>query len=319
MNRFLKAFGLIAFIAFFASCKKDDDNIVPPRDFAVQYASEKDSIEKYLKNHYISDVDANFNVFFDSITEPGQVSIWDQTTYPLQHKLVKSTNENNTVEYTVYYLNLRQGVGNAPTRADRILIAYRGWRLDDVQFDYSPFPQSPMSLYTDVYVEGWKNILPLFNAGSYTDSPDNPDPANFDDYGVGVMFIPSGLAYYNTGSGLIGAYDPIVFSFKLYAVTYDDTDGDGILNKDELEYDAAGNPIAADIFYVDTDNDDIPNFLDDDDDGDGFSTRLETRIPVPVDSEDTTPQYYDVNDPALTTVNGLKVYLDPEVHSVSLP
>lgn len=317
MNRFLKAFGLIALITFFASCKKDDDNVAPPRDFGVQYASEKDSIEKYLKNHYISSIDADFNIEFDSITnESTQVSIWDQTTYPLQSKIVKSTNSKNTVEYKVYYLNLRQGAGDKPTRADNILISYRGWMLNDTQFDYQPFPTAQMSLYSDVYVEGWKNIIPLFNAGTYTEIPDNPEPADFADYGAGVMFLPSGLAYYNTGSGSIGAYRPIIFSFKLYAVTYTDIDGDGILNKDEIEFNADGTRIEADIQYVDTDGDEIPNFLDGDDDGDGFSTRLETRKPS---ADPNAPaEYYDVNDPILTTSNGLKIYLDSQVHSIPL-
>jgi len=305
MNRFLKAFGLIALITFFASCKKDDDNVAPPRDFGVQYNSEKDSIEKYLKNHYISSVDAEFNVELDSITDPGtQVSIWDQTTYPLQHKIVRSTNTNNTVDYTVYYLNIRQGSGDKPTRADNILISYKGWKLNDAQFDYQPYPSSQFSLYSDVYVEGWKNILPLFNAGSYINIPDNPEPADFTDFGVGVMFIPSGLAYFNTGSGNIGAYQSIIFSFRLYAVTYTDIDGDGILNKDE--FDPIGNPTATDIQNVDTDGDDIPNYLDTDDDGDGYSTKLETKIP------NTSPaQYYTFDNIPTCTSGGKKKHLDP--------
>lgn len=307
MNRFLKAFGLIALITFFASCKKDDDNVAPPRDYGVQYASEKDSIEKYLKNHYIANVDADFNIQLDSITSPSQVSIWDQTTYPLQHKQVISANTKNTVEYTVYYLNLRQGLGDRPSRADNILISYRGNLLNDNQFDYQPFPSSQFSLYSDVYVEGWKEIIPLFNAGIYTEeSGSNPDPANYHDYGAGVMFIPSGLAYYNTGSGLIGAYQPLVFSFKLYAVTYTDIDADGILNKDELDYDDAGNPIPADIDDVDTDGDDIPNYLDGDDDGDGFSTKLESRIP------NTDPaQYYTIDQIPVCPGGTKKKHLDP--------
>lgn len=315
MNRFLKAFGLIALITFFASCKKDDDNVAPPRDFGVQYASEKDSIEKYLKNHYISNADID-NIRFDSIKNPAtQISIWDQTTYPLQSKIVKSTNAKNTVEYKVYYLNFRQGSGDRPTRADNILISYRGWLLNDTQFDYQPFPTTQMSLYSDVYVEGWKNIIPLFNAGTYTDIPDNPNPADFNDYGVGVMFIPSGLAYYNTGSGAIGAYRPIVFSFRLYAVTYTDLDGDGILNKDEVEFNDDGTRKEMDIQYVDTDGDEIPNYLDADDDGDGFSTRLESRIP----SNDATlpAQYYTIDQIPIcpvTTDNPTpkKKHLDPK-------
>jgi hypothetical protein len=46
--------------------------------------------------------------------------------------------------------------------------------------------------------------------------------------GAGVMFIPSGLAYYSTGSGSIPTYVPLIFKFKLFAISRLDQDGDGI-------------------------------------------------------------------------------------------
>jgi FKBP-type peptidyl-prolyl cis-trans isomerase FkpA len=267
MNRFLKAFCLIALITFFASCKKDDDDVkvVPPRPYGEQYARENDSIEKYLKNHYI-EVDAEYNTQIIALPSDGsKTSIWEQKTYELKSKMVNS----NEVDYKVYYLVLNQGGGEAPTRGDNVLIAFRGTTLKNVQFDYSPFPQTAASL-TGV-IEGWQEIVPMFNTGTYVDIPDNPDPAQFEDYGAGVMFIPSGLAYYNSPTtNLISAYDPLVFSFKLYALEYTDLDGDGILNKDET---VAGT----DIKNYDTDADGTPNYLDVDDDGDGFPTRYEIR------------------------------------------
>lgn len=279
MKRFLKAFALIALIAFVASCKKDDDNnYVPPRDYGVQYASEKDSIEKYLKNHYIVSVDESFTIQIDSITNPStQTSIWDQDEYELKSFTYKSINTSNYPEYTLYYLVLNQGSGDRPTRADDVLISYRANLLNDTQVDYNPYPQTTMSLYNDVAVEGWKAILPRFNAGTYVDVPGSPDPAHFENYGAGVMFIPSGLAYYNGGSGLVGSYQPLVFSFKLYSVTYTDADGDGIQNRYERG-DVATTPMNESLFDLkdlDTDGDGIPDFEDTDDDGDGYLTRTE--------------------------------------------
>ena len=49
--------------------------------------------------------------------------------------------------------------------------------------------------------------------------------------GAGVMFLPSGLAYFNGASGSIPSYSPLIFSFKLYAIKRADQDGDGILSR----------------------------------------------------------------------------------------
>ena len=68
------------------SCKKEDDDfsIVPPRDRVEQYTTDSGLIEEYLKNNYMV-VDANMDVTVNKITDPAtQVSIWDQTQYPLQ-------------------------------------------------------------------------------------------------------------------------------------------------------------------------------------------------------------------------------------------
>ncbi|MFP9114799.1 FKBP-type peptidyl-prolyl cis-trans isomerase [Flavobacterium sp. RHBU_3] len=280
MKRFLLAIALVTVIGFTASCHKDDNNVTPPRDYTEQYASEKDSIEKYLKNHYIKSVDAEFNIVLDSIDNPAsQVSIWDQQQYPLQYvdftpsALAGNSESKNIVTYRIYYLSLNEGAGDKPTRADDVLVSYRGHLLDDTMFDYDPFPQAPLNLYEDVYVAGWREILPLFGAGTYVDEPGSIDPAHFENYGAGVMFIPSGLAYYNSSSGLVGSYDSLIFSFKLYAVGYTDADSDGIENR--YEY---GMSPGTDIGYVDTDGDGYPDYIDADDDGDGSSTKSELYI-----------------------------------------
>jgi FKBP-type peptidyl-prolyl cis-trans isomerase FkpA len=311
MSQFLKAVGLIAFITFFASCKKDDDvTTVPIRDYAVQYATEKADIEAYLRTHYMTVDPVTFDVTFDTIGTAGShTSVWDQTEYPLRNKAVTL----NSVQYTIYYLSFREGTGNRPTRGDNVLVQYNGTLLDNSQFEFMPFPQVSSSLYSTI--EGWQEIIPLFRAGVYNDIPDNPDPAEFQDYGAGVMFLPSDFAYYNTATGDIPSYSPLVFSFKLYATQYTDIDGDGILNKDEIG-------TATDILYNDTDGDGIPDYLDTDDDGDGYSTRRELEIynfanplaPVPF----VPARYYEFDADELLpcSASGLKPYLDPTCHPI---
>ncbi|MFL9845716.1 FKBP-type peptidyl-prolyl cis-trans isomerase [Flavobacterium rhizosphaerae] len=300
MNRLLKVLTLV-FIALFVSCKKDDDsNTVPPRDYGEQYAADMDSIENYLKNNYIVSVDEDYNIEFAEITDPiTQVSIWDQTDYPLMSKQAKSYNENNTVTYTLYYLLLNEGGGNAPTRGDNILVSYRGTLLNGTQFDYQPYPQGTFSLAETI--EAWQELMPLFKSGDYIDIPDNPNPAEFENYGAGVMFVPSGMGYYNNPrSVLIPNYSPLVFTFKLYAVDYTDLDSDGILNKDETEP-------GIDIYYYDTDEDGIPNYLDTDDDGDGYTTFYEITITG-------TDEQYPFDEIPTCEGGTLKKHLDPNCH-----
>lgn len=297
MKRFLQASALLAVTVIFTGCKKDDNtDIAPPRDPALQYATEKVAIEDYLNTHYI-EVDADFNVTFgetNSTTHP--ISIMDQTQYPIQYKMVT----HNNVEYKVYYIMFRQGVDNQPTRADNVLTAYKGMLMttEAKVFDESPFPQN-FSLLSST-IEGWQQIIPLFKAGTIASG--NPqDPATFQDYGAGVMFLPSALGYYNYGQTGIPAYSSLIFSFKLYRAQYLDTDRDGILNKDEKgEFD--------DIKDNDTDGDGRPDYLDVDDDGDGIYTSDE------IGYNGTTPVDFNSIPDCSGGTSSTKKHLDPSCH-----
>ncbi|MFP9098087.1 FKBP-type peptidyl-prolyl cis-trans isomerase [Flavobacterium sp. RHBU_24] len=319
MNRSLKALGLIALITLFASCKKDDGaDVTPPRDYTVQYAAEKVQIEEYMQTHYMT-VDANFNVTFDTLVAgSGHVSIWDQTDYPKISKNVYSVAEANVPLYTLYYIVLQQGVGIAPTRADNVKVAYRGQLFDGTQFDYNPLGETPLNLSGTI--EGWQEIIPMFRPGVYVDEPGSPNPPSYQNYGAGVMFVPSGLAYYNSGSGNVGAYEPLIFSFKLHAAEYLDADSDGILNINERESEFS------DPFYYNTDKDkgDVtldhtvaykdgyaPNYLDPDDDDDGFSTQLELIDP---DTDEEYPSFEAIRTNICSDTGTIKVHLDPTCH-----
>lgn len=315
MNRFLKVFGLLSIILFFASCKNDDDvKVVPPKDYAVQYASEKDSIEKYLKNHYITVDPVTMDATFGKLPADGKVSIWDQTEYPLKNKKVLVKNEKDAsknVEYTLYYISFREGVNKRPTRADNVMVALRGLLLDGTQFEYQPYPDETNSL-TAYVVKGFPELLPFFKSGNFIDVPG--DPVDFTDFGAGVMFVPSGLSYYNRPpSNLVPAYATMIFTFKLYNVVYTDIDGDGILNKDETID-------GVDIQDYDTDGDGTPNYLDTDDDGDGYLTRTEITMPnTGVGSNPPVPAvlYKFEEIPGCSgEVGGVPLHLDKTCHKV---
>jgi len=302
MNRFLKVVSSLALVLFFAACKNDDSaSIAPPRPYGLQYATEKTAIEEYLQTHYIASVDADYNVDIQEIdpeAEVPQVSIWDQTEYPLQNKTVTS----NGVDYTLYYLVLREGVNETPTVYDQVRVAYRGTLLDGTQFDYDPFPQTNLSLLNTI--EGRREILPLFKSGTYIDEPGNPDPASYDGYGAGVMFVPSGLAYYNAVLPDAPAYSTMVFSFKLYDVDWVDHDQDGIYTRFETVE-------GTDPADYDTDGDGTPNYLDVDDDNDTYLTKAEIRIPG-----SNPVAYYPFEEITDCSggLTGTKRHLDPACH-----
>lgn len=305
MNRILKAFSLLSLIVLTAACKSDDDTIVPPRDYGVQYTAEKVLIEEYLKSHYFTlDPVTLEATFFDLPTDGSKQSIWDQQEFPL--KSIPVT--RNDVDYTVYYLSFRDGEGKQPTMADAVTITYKGTSFEGKQFDYQPITSSPLAL--PGLITGWWTIIPQFKGGTYVDVPG--EPASFTNFGAGAMFLPSGLAYFNSApNNLISAYSPLIFSFQLMDVTYTDIDGDGILNRYEGKEGtnpATGLPYT--LEEVDTDGDEIPDYLDTDDDDDGRLTRDEIRIPG------TTNQYYPFDEIPVCSETGLKVHLDKNLQCV---
>ncbi|MFW0738981.1 FKBP-type peptidyl-prolyl cis-trans isomerase [Flavobacterium sp. T12S277] len=310
MNKFKYYFILLlAGISFVSCSKKDDDEVVtvPLRDYATQYKADNDSIVKFLKTNYMTVVNSpgapeDQDVVIKKIVAgDGNVSIWDQKTYALKTRPVYS----NDITYNVYYLVLREGTGSAPTNTDRIVCSYTGTLLSNKVFDTSNNFQKDFNLFPyapeKTVIEGWSEIFPKFKTG--TSSTDGNGVITYSGFGAGVMFLPSGLAYYERVSDAIPAYTPIVFSVKLYDLQRMDNEssispatgdrtivGDGVpdyledINGDGYLYDyninktKYPNPPAG--LVDDTDGDGISDFLDFDDDGDGFTTRFEITKPA---------------------------------------
>lgn len=247
------------------SCKKDDGpEATPIRDYAEQYATDKTAIDNFLRTHSMT-VDANYNVTFADVTENAPNCIKLQTQYPLQERTV----DEDGITYKFPYIVFNEGSQRRPTAVDSVLVSYRGVTLDNVQFDKA---DSPLWFKLgENTISGWGHIFPAFKTGTYTDMVSE---TLFSNYGAGVFFLPSGLAYYNYGSASIGAYQPIIFTVKLYELRYRDHDADGILSKNEIPASSS-----SDIFYspssYDSDGDGVPNMYDIDDDGDKIQTKFE--------------------------------------------
>jgi hypothetical protein len=94
----------------------------------------------------------------------------------------------------------------------------------NIAFEEIKYPQQILSLFSTI--SGWERNIPLFKTGD-TPIANADGTVTYNNFGAGVMFIPSGLAYYSTGSG-IPTYVPLIFKFKLFAISRLDQDGDGI-------------------------------------------------------------------------------------------
>lgn len=307
MNKFKFYFiVLIAIVSLFSCSKKDSETYVPPREYAVQYPTDLADIEDYLKTNYFTVVNHPGFVDDQDVTiskiDNGQASIMsylNASTYP---KLLVRMVPLHGIEYKLYYLMLRPGVGISPRNVDDVLASYRGAYLSRSAATATPpseltatffqeikYPQSFMSLYNEV-ITGWSEIFPLFKTGTSIINADGTVTHN--DFGAGVMFIPSGLGYYEAGKGSIPSYAPLVFSFKLYSIERLDQDNDGVfsyqedLDNDGYVYDYRNTilyptkPADAIRYADDTDKDGIPDFLDVDDDGDNYTTKLEITKPT---------------------------------------
>ncbi|MEK6495384.1 EF-hand domain-containing protein [Myroides odoratimimus] len=138
-----------------------------------------------------------------------------------------------------------------------------------------------------------------------------------------IAFIPSGVGYFNAGYGSkLKAYQPHIIDMTLIAKKERDHDGDGILSKyeakqvieksSELGRALTDDEIRAlkltikDYFDFDTDEDGVPNFLDDDDDGDGILTKTELQYK----DKNNKKAYYQYYDPILKTCSNVFRYLD---------
>ncbi len=269
----IKNYALVLFVLIlgFYSCGGDDDElvIIPPNDRAEQYLVDIDSIEEFLSTHFYNyeefQVDPNsstFEIEFDTIAGENldKTPLIDQVEY----KLVYDAEE---VEYKLYYLKVREGLGENPTFGDSTRVTYEGRMINDENLFDSKVTAEWLQLPN--MLQGFRETIVEFSGA--TGFIENIDGTiTFTDFGIGAMFIPSGIGYFNSPREGISAYAPLIFTFHLLVVNDDtDTDGDGVLNI----YEDRDNDRS--LYSDDTDEDFIPDFLDPDDDGDGTLTKYE--------------------------------------------
>lgn len=300
-----KKFALMSLLALaltLVNCRRDDDlGATKARDYNEQYLKDIADIEQFLKTNSYTVINNpgqqdDQDVTFHPVEEGSPDAIWNSPL--LTHRMVKTyRDQDEEIEYKMYFLKLRTGGGASgtkpsPTNTDAILASYTGkylFHLSSVvngtpvdslkyyEFESNPFPQANLNLQETI--KGWGEIFPQFKGGDATQI--EGQPTTYSDFGAGVMFIPSALGYYNQALGSIPAYSPLIFTFKLYNVTRLDTDNDGIpnyledLDGDGYMYIILNDEGTGEIRPDDKDGDGAPNYLDQDDDGDFVLTEVE--------------------------------------------
>jgi len=268
---------------FIMSCGNDDDNgnnTVPDRDRAEVYAEDIVEIETYLQTHFYNYEDFDFGnpyslandsfeIVFDTIegVNSGKTPLIDQVTS-------KQVTDSEGQEYTLYYLNIREGQGNEVHFIDKAYVSYKGSKTDGDVFDSAVTPIS-FNLTTVAtlsgVVQGFRDSLIEFKTSdSFTDNGDGT--LTYHNHGIGATFIPSGLGYFSTSLTEIPSYTPIIFRFNVIDNTIMDHDADGIPSfMEDLNSDG-------DTFDNDSDEDSGADFIDNDDDNDDTLTKDEVEV-----------------------------------------
>ena len=287
-----KLFFLFTVLLFLIQCDKDDDSTpsYTIRDYSEQVILDHELLEIYLKTHTYNYEDFNnesdVKIKLDTITEnSSRLSLFDQANI----KTVDVTDTDGEVtSHNLYYIIAREGSNINPSVADSVYVAYNGILTDGSSFDSRRFP-----IWVDLAntIEGFREGVSELRTGKYIENSNGT--IQYNSFGVGLFFMPSGIGYFENVSGGVPEYSPLIFAVKLMTHADTDHDNDGILSIFE-DIDGDNRP-----FGDDTDGDNLWNMYDVDDDGDGVLTVNE------IDKN---------NDSVIDDTNndGIPDYLDPD-------
>tara|TARA_B110000196_G_scaffold318906_1_gene335417 strand:- start:5733 stop:6632 length:900 start_codon:yes stop_codon:yes gene_type:complete len=251
------------------SCSKDSSSIeeIPANDIGPQYVLENDSIVEFLQTHFYNykdfeNLSSNNTVelLIDTISgdNSDKISLFDQvSTLSID---IEDDNQE-MISHNMYYIINREGNGDSPTVADSVFVAYKGMTLGNTTFDNR---KNPTWLDNTTVVRGFKEFTALLKRGDI--STNNDGTYLLSNYGIGMAIMPSALGYYNNSTISIPAYSPLIFQINLTTYNSTDHDHDGI---NSIYEDLNGDHIFSND---DTDEDNLPNYRDADDDGDGVLT-----------------------------------------------
>ena len=106
-----------------------------------------------------------------------------------------------TTESGLQYLILSEGKGNNPTLNDNVTVHYHGTLIDGTIFDSSVDRKQPATFPLNGVIAGWQEALQMMSVGSKW-----------------KIFIPSELAYGESGAGAIGPNSTLIFEVELLSI-----------------------------------------------------------------------------------------------------
>jgi FKBP-type peptidyl-prolyl cis-trans isomerase FklB len=106
-----------------------------------------------------------------------------------------------TLKSGLQYKVIKEGTGKMPKESDTVTTHYSGTLVDGTEFDSSYKRGEPVSFPVNGVIPGWTEALQLMKAGSKWQ-----------------LFIPSDLAYGESGPGPIGPNATLIFDVELISV-----------------------------------------------------------------------------------------------------
>ncbi len=293
----IKNIVLVAIVSILIYACSASNPLADNFDHEAQALADKDTLVKYLSNHY-------YDSTIDSIKP-----ITTGKTALINDPKLKSQNITEKIgdidiDFKLYYYVVNEGnpspAKGFPTLLDSVLVNYHLDYLIDATLIQEGQDLNTATWFdpANIAVKGWLYGFTHFKGGKNITSN---GPITYENGGKGVLIIPSGLAYRNLdNNGSIPINSNLIYYINLFDIVENtDHDNDGLASYLEIE-DASEE---SDPFKVDTDGDFIPNYRDADDDNDGVPTIKEDT------NGDGDPRN-DFSDPSNPT---LPDYLNPKI------
>lgn len=285
------------FVILNFSCRTEDlEDEEPPRDYLEQSLDDDQKLVQYLKSHYYnyqdfnSALDEDKEIIIDTLLSEN-VNTKPLLDFAVQTSVPLASSDGEIIVHKLYHIVVNEGVrkDDKPSIADSVYLSYKGKLLNGNIFDKK---SNPVWFDNANVIRGFRYGLQFFSPGNFNQRENGT--IDFNQFGRGLIFMPSGLGYFNSAQTNIPTYSPLIFEISMFTINRADHDNDGVLSIDE-DPNNDGNP-----YNDDTDDDGIINMYDEDDDGDGILTKDELDGDDPDNLPDDTnndgiPDYLDKN------------------------
>lgn len=241
-----------------SSCKDDRINIWV-REYSDVVKENEGQIQDYIKSHYYDQSTGKLETIGDKtgVTPLAQI---------MQKKVIKVKDiHNKYIDHNLYYYIIDEGDGKKINVADEVFLEFRGYTLDDKEFDstigYTKNNKIDLlgKAVGEGAVVGFREGLTLIkdSKGEITQG-EKGEIIMPNTGGKIIMIMPSGLAYFNKKSFQGNAYASLIFIVNAIKATQMDHDRDGKLSQDEIKHD----PNTGIIEYNDCNENGIPDYLE---------------------------------------------------------